>query len=97
MFKWIKENKIVIIMMLIFETVALSLFLSTQNLFYLLNFNYIGICVSIGIYLMSHKVKYARNFVQFGVGLYMLIYLSVICRENMNIQGFWYYIFLGVF
>ena len=39
MFKWIKENKIVIIMMLIFETVALSLFLSTQNLFYLLNFN----------------------------------------------------------
>lgn len=97
MFKWIKENKIVIIMMLIFETVALSLFLSTQNLFYLLNFNYIGICVSIGIYLMSHKVKYARNFVQFGVGLYMLIYLGVICRENMQIEGFWYYLFLGVF
>ena len=97
MFKWIKENKIVIIMMLIFETVALSLFLSTKNLFYLLNFNYIGICVSIGIYLMSHKVKYARNFVQFGVGLYMLIYLGVICRENMQLEGFWYYLFLGVF
>ena len=80
MFKWIKENKIVIIMMLIFETVAVSLFLSTKNLFYLLNFNYIGLCVSIGVYLMSHKVKYARNFVQFGVGLYMLIYLGVICR-----------------
>ena len=57
MFKWIKENKIVIIMMLIFETVAVSLFLSTKNLFYLLNFNYIGLCVSIGVYLMSHKVK----------------------------------------
>lgn len=97
MIKWIKENKIVIIMMLIFETVAISLFLSTGNIFYLLNFNYIGICVSIGIYLMSHRVKYSRNFVQLCVGLYMLIYIGIICRENMQIEGFWYYLFLGVF
>ena len=97
MFKWIKENKIVIIMMIIFEIVAISLFATTDNLFYLLNFNYIGICVSTGIYLMAHKVKYARNFVQLSVGLYMLIYLGIICRENMQIEGFWYYLFLGVF
>ena len=97
MFKWIKENKIVIIMMIIFEVVAISLFVTTNNLFYLLNFNYIGICVSTGIYLMAHKVKYARNFVQLSVGLYMLVYLGIICRENMQIEGFWYYLFLGVF
>lgn len=97
MLKWIKENKIILITMLIFETVAVSLFVSTKNLFYLLNFNYIGICISLGMYLMSHKVKYARNFVQCAVGLYMLAYLGIICRENMQIEGFWYYLFLGVF
>lgn len=63
MLKLIKENKIILITMLIFETVAISLFTSTKNLFYLLNFNYIGICLSTGMYLMQHKVKYARNFV----------------------------------
>ena len=97
MLKWIKENKIILITMLIFETVAVSLFISTKNLFYLFNFNYIGICISTGMYLMSHKVKYARNFVQLAVGLYMLVYLGIICRENMQIEGFWYYLFLGVF
>lgn len=45
------------------------------------------------MYLMSHKVKYARNFVQFAVGLYMLVYLGIICRENIQIEGFWYYLF----
>ena len=33
MLKWIKENKIILITMLIFETVAVSLFVSTKNLF----------------------------------------------------------------
>lgn len=46
MLKWSKENKIILIMILIFETVAISLFVSTKNIFYLLNFNYIGICLS---------------------------------------------------
>lgn len=93
MLKWSKENKIILIMILIFETVAISLFVSTKNIFYLLNFNYIGICLSTWMYLMSHKVKYARNFVQFAVGLYMLVYLGIICRENIQIEGFWYYLF----
>ena len=95
--KWIKENKISIIMLLIFEIVAISLFISTNKIFYLLNFTYIGLCVSLGISLMVHKKKYARNFVQISVGLYMLVYLGIISRENMQIEGFWYYLFLGVF
>ena len=95
--KWIKENRISIIMLLIFEIVAISLFISTNKIFYLLNFTYIGLCVSLGISLMVHKKKYARNFVQISVGLYMLVYLGIISRENMQIEGFWYYLFLGVF
>lgn len=27
----------------------------------------------------------------------MLVYLGLICRENMQIEGFWYYLFMGVF
>ena len=27
----------------------------------------------------------------------MLLYLGIISRENMQIEGFWYYLFLGVF
>ena len=32
MIRWIKENKIMLITMLIFETVAISLFVSTKKL-----------------------------------------------------------------
>lgn len=36
MLKWIKENKIMMMTMVIFEFVAILLFISTKNLFYLL-------------------------------------------------------------
>ena len=26
-----------------------------------------------------------------------LVYLGLICQENMQIEGFWYYLFIGVF
>lgn len=62
--KNIKDNMIPIVMWLIFEIVAVSLFLSTKNLFYLFNFTYIGTCIAVGLYMMGHKKKFARNFVQ---------------------------------
>lgn len=95
--KWIKKDYFILVIWLIFESVALLLTYFTKNNFYFYNFSYIGTCLSVGIYLYSNKVKYARNVVQFAVGLYMLIYLGIICRENMQIEGFWYYLFLGVF
>ncbi len=95
--KWFKENYQLIIIWIFFEAVAIGLYIWTNNLFYLLNFSYIGTCVAVGSYLYGHSVKYARNVVQFAVGLYMLIYLGLISNENMQIEGFWYYLFLGVF
>jgi len=82
---------------LLFEAVAVALWLAMDNLFYLLNFSYIGSCLALGVYFYSRKVKYARNIVQFAVGLYMLVYLGLLSNENMQIEGFWYYLFLGVF
>lgn len=95
--KFIKNNWQLICLWFIFETVAVGLFYFTKNLFYLLNFTYIGTCLAVGVGLYTHHVKYARNIVQFAVGLYMLVYLGIISNENMQIEGFWYYLFLGVF
>ena len=86
-----------VIMLAIFETVAVTLWLTKDNLFYLFNFSYIGLSISLGVFLFFRKYKYARRIVQLLVGLYMLIYLGLIRSENMQIEGFWYYLFTGVF
>ena len=84
-------------MFLLFEAVAVTLWLTKDNLFYLFNFSYIGIAISLGLFLYIKKYRHARRIVQLTVGLYMLVYLGLICRENMQIEGFWYYLFTGVF
>ena len=86
-----------VIMLVVFETVAIALWLAKDNLFYLFNFSYIGIAISLGLFLYGQKVKNARRIVQFLVGCYMLIYLGVLSNENMQLEGFWYYLFTGVF
>lgn len=86
-----------LIMLAIFETVAITLRLALDNIFYLFNFTYIGICIALGLFLYSVHFKYARLVVQLGVGLYMLLYLGFIDGENMQIEGFWFYLFSGVF
>lgn len=68
-----------IIMLITFEAIAISLWLAKDNLFYLLNFSYIGLSISFGIVLYIKKYKYARRIVQLIVGLYMLVYLGIIC------------------
>ena len=86
-----------LIMWLVFEMIAVTLAFTLDNIFYFFNFSYIGAAIASGLVLYGQKKKYARNAVQFAVGLYMLVYLGVLCRENMQIEGFWYYLFLGVF
>lgn len=92
-----KDFIIPLAMFLGFEALAVTLWLALGNIFYLFNFSYIGTCVSVGVFLFGRKVKWARKFVLFAVGLYMLCYLGLIKGENMQITGFWYYLFLGVF
>ncbi len=81
----------------VFETVAVVLWLAKDNLFYLFNFSYIGGSIALGMFLFAKRFKHARRVVQLLVGLYMLVYLGLICGENMQIEGFWYYLFTGVF
>lgn len=86
-----------LVMFAIFETVAVALWLTKDNLFYLLNFSYIGLCISIGLFLYQKQYRHFRRVVQLFVGTYMLVYLGLIHNENMQIEGFWYYLFTGVF
>ena len=79
-----------LIILIVFEAVAVTLWLTKNNIFYLFNFSYIGLSISLGLFLFINKYKYARRIVQLLVGLYMLVYLGLICHENMQIEGFWY-------
>lgn len=94
---FLKKYALVLLIGGVFEAVAVSLWLTKHNLFYLFNFSYIGISLSLGIFLLGRKYPYARRVVQLLVGFYMLVYLGLINRENMQIEGFWYYLFTGVF
>ena len=85
----IKRNKFrkyvpSILLFLLFEIVAVTLWL-------------FGACLGLGTALFTAGKRYARHFIQLAVGSYMLLYLGVISHENMQIEGFWYYLFLGVF
>ena len=86
-----------LVLWVVFEAVAVTLWLTKGNLFYLLNFSYIGTSIALGLLLFLLNYKHARRIVQLLVGLYMLLYLGLICQENMQIEGFWYYLFTGVF
>ena len=80
-----------------FEAVAVTLWLTKGNLFYLFNFTYIGAAVALGVGLFIQGNRNARRVTQLLVGLYMLVYLGLISGENMQIEGFWYYLFTGTF
>ena len=92
-----KKYLLPVFMLAVFETVAITLWLTKDNLFYLFNFSYIGISIALGIFLFIRQYPHARRVTQLLVGLYMLVYLGLICNENMQIEGFWYYLFTGVF
>lgn len=86
-----------IFILLLFICIGISLSYTSGNNFFIFNFTYIGGFVSLGMILFTRKWKYARLLVQFGVGLYMFVFLGILCRENMQMEGFFYYLFLGVF
>ena len=93
----VKKYLLPIAMFAVFESVAVALWLTKDNLFYLFNFSYIGASVALGVFLYIQGNKNARRITQLLVGLYMLVYLGLISNENMQIEGFWYYLFTGVF
>lgn len=90
-----------LLMMLIFWIIAVVLWLTTGHIFYLFNFGYIGTALGIGIGVYSalprRKKLWGRRLAQFLIGTYMLVFLGLLQRENMQLEGFFFYLLGGVF
>ena len=90
-----------LILLLSFWAIAIVLWLTKGNIFYLFNFGYIGTSVGIGIglyvLLPSKKKPSGRRFAQLLIGIYMLVFLGIIKMENMQLEGFFFYLISGFF
>lgn len=88
-------------MMIIFWIIAVVMWKSTGEIFLLYNFVYIGTALGIGfgIYELLPKKKkpLGRRLAQFLVGAYLLVFLGFFMRENMQIEGFFFYVLSGFF
>lgn len=93
--------KLPLIFIGIFYSLAFWRFLATGRIFYIYNFIYIGTSIAIGIFLISASPKkyvlWGRRVSQLLVGVYMLGYLGFLGHENMQIEGFFFYLLGGIF
>ncbi|WP_047150325.1 4Fe-4S binding protein [Aneurinibacillus tyrosinisolvens] len=89
------------ILLVIFLSIAVTLWLTKNNLFYLFNFSYIGLSVAVGTFLGAalpkREKQKGRLVTQFLVGVYMFVFLGIYGKENMQIEGFFTYLFMGIF
>jgi ferredoxin-type protein NapH len=83
-----------LIILLVFWAIAVLFWKIKGNIFFLFNFGYIGTAVAVGLGVYSllprKKKPLGRRFAQLLVGLYMLGFLGVIAKENMQIEGFFF-------
>ena len=90
-----------IVLFVFFWTLAILLWQLKDNIFFLFNFGYIGTAVSFGIgaydLLPRKKKPTARRLAQLLVGVYMLGFLGLYKYENMQIEGFFFYLLGGFF
>lgn len=98
-----KSNKLraPIIIFIVFWAIAIVLWQTKGNIFYLFNFGYIGTAVGFGlvlyILLPRKKKPSGRRFAQLLVGIYMLGFLGLLTKENMQLEGFFFYLLTGFF
>lgn len=96
-----RRNLTPLLILAIFLSVALWRFLATGNSFYLFNFGYLGLALSCGIFLATRKADRTRRIgriaTEAAVGLYLMVYVGFIQGENIQVEGFWLYLFAGIF
>jgi len=97
----LKKLRVPLILLISFWAIAITLWQATGNIFLLFNFGYIGTAVGVGIglyVLLPRKKKPSgRRFAQLLVGIYMLFFLGIIKKENMQLEGFFFYLLAGLF
>jgi polyferredoxin len=96
-----KTVKGVLFWPLLFVGIGIWRLLATGSWFFLVNFGYIGLAIGLGDFLTrilgGGKKVWGRKVTQLMIGLYMLGFLGFVGHENMQIEGFFFYLFAGVF
>ena len=94
---YLKKYAIPIFIFLFFEIIGVVFWRIWDFGFYYFNFTYIGFFVALTIALMIAGKKNARIISEFAVGLYMFVFLGLINKENMALEGFFYFAAMGIF
>ena len=97
MLQFIKKYRVPIGIFIFFEIVGILFTGIIGHVFFILNFSYIGFFVSLTIGLIMTGKKNARIISELAVGLYMLVFLGIINRENMQLEGFFFFASMGIF
>lgn len=88
------------IVLLIFGVIAIVFWQVKGNIFFLFNFGYIGMAIFIGLGLYAilprAQKPIGRRVAQILVGVYMLGFLGFILKENMQLEGFFFYLAAGI-
>lgn len=88
------------VMMVAFWVLALVLWRTTGQVFFIFNFGYIGMSVGVGMavyaLLPRQKKVIGRRLTLLLVGLYMFGLVGVIFHENIQMEGFFLYLLAGV-
>jgi len=77
----IRQLKIPLTLLIVFWVIAIFFWQSKENIFFLFNFGYIGTSIGVGL----------------GIYEYMLVYLGIILKENVQIEGFFIYLLAGFY
>ena len=84
-----------------FLILGILLWQTQGHVFFLFNFLYIGVAAAVGELLFGllprKKKVWGRKISQLLIGLYMLGVLGFLGRENMQIEGFFFYLLAGTF
>ncbi len=98
---YLSKLRIPIILFVVFWVIAILFWQLKGKIFFLLNFGYIGTAIAVGAgayeLLPRKKKPGGRRFAQFLVGVYLLGFLGLIKYENMQIEGFFFYLLGGFF
>lgn len=106
----LKDFVPMIVILIFFYGIALGLWKSTGEIFFLVNFTIIGTSLGLGMglfpVLTKSKKQFARRLSQALVGGYMFfglgcgfiaVLFGYIVPENMQIEGFWFLLLGGIF
>jgi ferredoxin-type protein NapH len=96
-----RKLRLPIFFLVIFYSLAAWRYLATGKVFYLWNFGYLGTAMAVGTFLASAlprgNQQWGRRITQLLIGLYMLIFVGFFHGEDMQIEGFFFYLLSGVF